>query len=191
MLYVGAGFDCTPIVQFSNVLNFYFFDSQPKYNPTFLKRKSSSNNVKLPNDYFKSTLISQWKQFGIEFVEQKQNKLIFKRYGQQVIHYYINCHVPNDIKDITISKPIRYVFVKGYDPDIGILSLTNYRNHDNNKLIFIGDYNTNYRFAKDNTSLINHLNTDSDQDIFQSFILITKQNKLLYRSNWNDFLLLT
>lgn len=188
MLYIGAGIDYEPILQFPEIKTMYFVDCQPNYNPSFL-RSRDAKEIQMPVDFFVSTLTTVWKAQGIDLVEKTDSKLVFNRNDEQTIYYYLNTIFPNDISKFDIPKDeLTHICVKGFDPHSDVLLFANI----DKPISFIGYHGTDYtQPVKVNTNtILNGLNSENKviMKYFDTYVYVSKNKELTNSETWSKFL---
>jgi hypothetical protein len=135
--YPGAGYDFSPVVLFPNTKEWIFMDSLP--NAKFNSYRAN---------HFINRLMTVAKQFSLELVETKYNKLIFTNKSVTVT-YYINSIFPNDLEKLNIKYSTLYLCGFGPDEgwDVGFLNKFNHIITQKHNLNDINIKNTNIKIS--------------------------------------------
>lgn len=188
-LYIGAGLDLKVIKSIKHIKTFYFCDCQPfsRFGKTVSIGKDGSNSYVRPK--FISKLKEEAIKENINLISDESdtnNKLIFS-YNEQIITYFINTSIPEDIDIIKDDiKDFDNLIVMGYWPNSIILDYTT------KLLCFLGNIITCYTPCDEDIEgtedVVYKLHIEkSILDRFNNYNLIYN-GKILEYDNWSDFI---
>jgi hypothetical protein len=183
-LYIGAGLDLDPLKLYKNIKEFHYVDSAPRSGHGYMKRYNG-----YPSHLYRAKFIE-----NLDNEMSKNNFRLLKILGDirlysnnsQKLWYHTNVSIPQDIDKIR-GINFHKLIVAGHDPHIDILNLTK------NKLTFIGNTNTVYKYCKNEYEHDNQLTkqiheNENIRNIFESFEMFTNEgiNKF---NKWEEFIL--